>query len=242
MDIPSQTSRGFEGAIYNVTFGVNIYLGNNDVHADWYSAENRTEERLAALENEVGKLITDLTDDDQDGVPNYLDRDNDTESGVAVDSKGRAIDKNKNGIPDELEPALRSQYVSKEEFDKYKRDGVSSEVMKQLIDQGYVNVFFKFNSTKVEGFSLDALNNMVNYMKMNPSANATLTGYADELGSEEYNKDLSQRRAQRIKDVMVAAGIAESRITTVGQGEDSSVEKSSETARFLVRRVTISLN
>ncbi len=238
IDIPSEPSRGFQGAIYNVTVGVNIYLGSNNKHADWFSEENQFDERLSNLENEVEKLITDLTDDDQDGVPNYLDRDNDTESGVAVDSKGRAIDVNKNGIPDELESSLESRYATKSELENLRRDGSSQNVMEQLINQGYVNVFFQFNSTKVEGYSLGALNSIVTYMKKNPTKTATLTGYADEIGGEDYNQQLSANRAERIKEVMVAAGIDASRINASGGGEDTSVQKSSSTARHLVRRVT----
>lgn len=239
--IPSQESRGFQSAMYNASIGLNIYLGSKDKHADWYT--DPKDDRLDNLEKEVNKLITDLADDDQDGVPNYLDRDNTTESGVAVDSKGRAIDINKNGIPDELESSLEARYATKADLDALARDGKNAgDVMKTLINEGYINVYFKFASDKPETYSLGALSNIVAYMKNNPSQSATLTGYADELGTESFNKSLSERRAERVKEVMIAAGISESRITTTGGGVDSSVEKGSSAARQTVRRVTFRVN
>jgi OOP family OmpA-OmpF porin len=79
-------------------------------------------------------------------------------------------------------------------------------------------------------------------MKDNPSASATLTGFADEIGSPEYNKTLSERRAKMVSDVLTAAGIDASRLSQNGDGEDASVDKNSSEARQLVRRVTFRVN
>lgn len=237
-------NRGFNSLLVNASVGINFYLGGKEQHADWYS-ENVIE-KLSVLEMEMDKMITDLGDEDQDGVPNYLDRDNTTESGVRVDSKGRAIDNNKNGIPDDMESVLQSQYASKAEVDKaVKTINGSNDVgttLKKLINGGYVNVYFDFNSTKPSTYSLSSINVIIKYMKENSSANATLTGYADELGNETYNKQLSERRAKMVHDVLIAAGINTSRLTVVGGGEDTSVEKSSSQARQIVRRVTFQVD
>ncbi len=236
--------RGFDSFLVNASIGINFYLGGKEQHADWYS-ENVLQ-KLSDLEMEMDKMISDLGDDDQDGVPNYLDRDNTTESGVRVDNKGRAIDLNKNGIPDDMESALQAQYTSKADMkaavDGMNGSGDAGTTIKQLINGGYVNVYFDFNSTKPATYSLNAINTIIKYMKANNSANATLTGYADELGNTEYNKQLSERRAKMVHDVLVAAGINSSRLTVVGGGEDASVEKSSGQARQIVRRVTFQVD
>jgi OOP family OmpA-OmpF porin len=236
--------RGFDSFLVNASVGINFYLGGKEQHADWYS-ENVLQ-KLSDLEMEMDKMISDLGDDDQDGVPNYLDRDNTTESGVRVDSKGRAIDTNKNGIPDDLESALQAQYASKSDMQKAVdgMDGSSDAgtTVKKLINGGYVNVYFDFNSTKPATYSLNAINTIIKYMKADNSANATLTGYADELGNTEYNKQLSERRAKMVHDVLVAAGIDSSRLTVVGGGEDASVEKGNGQARQIVRRVTFQVD
>lgn len=235
--------RGFNGFLVNASLGLNIYLGGKEQHADWYS-EN-TAQKLSDLEMEMDKMISNLGDDDQDGVPNYLDRDNTTESGVRVDNKGRAIDENKNGIPDDMESALKSQYASKSDVNtaiKNSNNSTSGTTVKNLINGGYVNVYFDFNSTKPSTYSLNAINTIIKYMTENPSANATLTGFADELGNEAYNVQLSERRAKMVHDVLVAAGIDSSRLTVQGGGEDTSVDKSSSQARQIVRRVTFQVD
>ncbi len=233
------SKRGFDGMLVNASAGLTFYLGANGVHADWYSEEKQLMSELQALDARLSKVETDMIDSDQDGVPDYLDREPNTPSGVAVDTKGRAIDRNNNGIPDEMESSLDARYALKGEVGQ---GGGASMTIKELIDKGYVNVYFRFNSDQPEVYSLQAVNYLTVYMKENPNATAELIGYADEIGNPSYNQQLSERRANKVKELLVAAGIAESRLTTRGGGEDTSVNKDSAGARQLVRRVTFRLN
>lgn len=241
-----QSNRGFEGMLINASVGITYYFGkgNEPAEFDVDPIDAKVDEMAAAMD----KMAKEYADDDKDGVPNYIDRDNTTESGVRVDSKGRAIDTNKNGIPDDMESALDGRYASKVDLANMKpaingTNGTSDKgIIKKLINEGYVNVYFQFNSTKPALYSLSAINTLVTYMKDNPSATATLTGYADELGSPEYNKNLSERRAKMVHDVLIASGIDASRLSHNGNGEDASVDKNSEQARQLVRRVTFRVN
>lgn len=232
------TEPGFTGLTLNASVGLTFYLGGNEVHADWYSEESQMMSELEQLEQRLTKVETDMIDSDQDGVADYLDREPNTPSGVAVDTKGRAIDTNNNGIPDELESSLDERYASK---DAVERMGDGKEAIKDLINKGYVNVYFRFNSTQPETYSLQSVNYLVLYMKENPSAKAELIGYADEIGNAEYNQNLSEKRAKVVNDLLVNAGISQDRVTYRGGGEDDSVNKDSSNARQLVRRVTFRL-
>ena len=228
--------RGFDGTLFNVSAGLTFYLGKHGKHADWVSEENSIKEELHALDARLSKVETDLIDTDQDGVPDYLDREPNTMSGVTVDTKGIAVDKNENGIPDEIESSLDQRYAKKGEGNT----GTDGSIH-QLLDQGYVNVYFRFNSDKPETYSLDAINYLVKYMQENAESSAELIGYADEVGNPGYNQNLSEKRAKRVYDILLASGVSSSRLTYKGGGEDSSVDKSSEPARQLVRRVTFKL-
>ncbi|MFC4690756.1 OmpA family protein [Dokdonia genika] len=234
---------GFDGFYVNATAGINIYLGKAEKHADWYSSKNVAEEQIADLQNRLAKVETDLIDTDQDGVADYLDREPNTISGVAVNTKGVAVDQNKNGVPDELESTLDNRYAKKGDIPSSTTAIASGDdVIKKLIEDGYVNVYFQFNSTKPETYSLESINYLIKYMTENAGASAQLVGYADEIGNPATNQRLSERRAQKVKDIMVAAGISASRLTATGNGEDASVDKNSAPARQLVRRVTFKLN
>lgn len=230
------TNRGFDAMMVNFSAGLTFYLGANEKHADWSPQESVLKEKLADLEERLAKVETDLIDSDQDGVPDYLDREPNTMSGVAVDSKGVAVDKNNNGIPDGIEAPLDERYLKKS-------DNVASQnnSVEELINKGYVNVYFRFNSDTPETYSLEAINYLMKYMKDNVSAKAELIGYADELGNTEYNQNLSEKRAKRVYEILIASGVSENRLTYRGGGEDSTVDKSSSPARQLVRRVTFRL-
>lgn len=232
-----QIAADFDGFYVNATIGLSIYLGKNAVHADWYSREKNMASDLDSINNRLAKLENDLQDTDRDGVPNYLDREPDTISGVTVDTKGVAVDKNQNGIPDELESSIEAR------FNKMEATSTSSgnDIIEKLIDDGYVNVYFQFNSTQPEVYSYEAINYLTKYMKENTDAKAELIGYADEIGNPNYNQALSQKRAEKVYEILVASGVEADRLTVTGSGEDTSVDKSSAAARQLVRRVTFKL-
>ena len=231
---------GFDGIYYRATLGFSVYLGKEKEHADWVDAstEKQYEEKADNLKDRIAKLEDDLQDTDKDGIPDYLDREPDTPNGVEVNSKGVAVDNNNNGVPDDLETALDEKFVSNESVQKMKE---SSDVGKILANRGYINVYFRFNSTQPEYYSLNAITQILEYMRANPQANAILTGYSDAIGKDQYNLKLSEDRAKRVYEILVAAGIKESRISYKGGGVDDSVDKSSKAARQLTRRVKFEL-
>ncbi|HET8810413.1 MAG TPA: OmpA family protein [Flavobacteriaceae bacterium] len=227
---------GFDGLLINGSVGLTFYLGSAEKHADWYAGDPSSEV-LDSLSQRVSSIEDKMVDSDQDGVANYLDQEPNTTNGVAVNSKGVAVDKNGNGIPDELEDDLDARYASTTGNTTTTGGGMISD----LLNNGYVNVYFKFDSTEPETYSLNAINMCITYMRENPSAEAELIGYADEIGNPDYNAQLSEARAQKVYDIMVAAGIDGERLSVTGNGEDASVDKGSKPARQLVRRVTFKL-
>lgn len=224
------TTGAFDGVLLNASVGFTFYLGKHEKHADWYS-ETKLDE-LKALEERVGMIETGLADSDKDGVPDMYDLEPNSIAGVAVNTKGQSIDRNKNGVPDELESYLDKTYGQNG------KAAASNGTIEELINGGYVNVYFDFNSAKPTNSSLSGVDFLVKYLKANPSANAEIIGYADEIGNSDYNKDLSQRRANAVKEVVTNSGIDASRLTVIGNGEDTSVNKNSKEARQIVRRVT----
>ena len=89
-----------------------------------------------------------------------------------------------------------------------------------LITEHSQNVFFTIGSSYIrrdEGKKLDTL---AEWLKANPSFSVDVVGYADkETGNTTLNKKLSERRAANVKARLLAAGIAEERITTEHHGD-----------------------
>lgn len=80
-------------------------------------------------------------------------------------------------------------------------------------------VAFPFNQSDVQSSQMPSLEHVAKYLKNNSDANITVNGYASPEGSEEYNLQLSQRRADAVKDILVSKyGIAASRINAIGHG------------------------
>jgi OOP family OmpA-OmpF porin len=223
------TTGSLDGVLLNASIGLTFYLGKNEKHADWYSEEN---ERLNQLENRVTTIETGLIDTDKDGVADLYDLEPNTVSGVAVNTKGQSIDTNQNGVPDELESYLDKTYV------RQGSQTATNNTVEELINGGYVNVYFDFNSSKPTNASLSGVDFLVKYLKNNPGKSADIVGYADEIGSSSYNTELSRKRAEAVKKVAENAGIDASRLNVIANGEDTSVNKNSKEARQIVRRVT----
>ncbi|PZR19369.1 MAG: flagellar motor protein MotB [Flavobacterium psychrophilum] len=224
----TETNTNVDGFILNGTLGLTFYLGSNEKHADWVT-DVKTDE-LAALEERIGSVETMMNDSDKDGVPDYLDAEPNSTAGVAVDTKGRAIDLNNNGVPDELESYIEN---------KTKNNSTTTGTdLQGLINGGYVNAYFDFNKDMPNSQSTAGINFLIKYLKENPSSSADVIGYADEIGNSDYNKQLSQRRAENVKKILVDSGIDASRLNIIGNGEDASVNKNNKQARQVVRRVT----
>jgi OOP family OmpA-OmpF porin len=225
------TSGAFDGGLLNASIGLTFYLGKNEKHADWYAEEN---DRLDKLEDRVDLIETGLLDTDKDGVADLYDLEPNSITGVAVNTKGQSIDTNQNGVPDELESYLDQTYAKKGSGS----DSVTNNTVEELINGGYVNVYFDFNSSKPTNASLSGVDFLVKYLKNNPGKTADIIGYADEIGSSSYNTELSRKRAEAVKKVATNAGIDASRLNVIANGEDASVNKNSKEARQIVRRVT----
>jgi len=234
--------RDFDARMYTASVGLEFYPGKKEKHADWVDASDKKQlqDEIDDLEDRLATMEENLKDDDKDGVPNYLDTEPNTPSGVMVDSRGRAIDKNNNGIPDDMEAPLNNMFVRVDgsNNEQFEQNTGGSSLIRRLINEGYVNVYFDFDSAQPSISSFDAIHFIRKYMIENPDVKAELLGFTDEIGNADYNQALSERRAKKVYDILISSGIDESRLEYAGGGVDSSVDKSSSSARKVVRKVT----
>lgn len=81
-------------------------------------------------------------------------------------------------------------------------------------------VFFGYDSYEVNAESRTVLDNQANWMAQYPNLNITVEGHADERGTREYNLALGERRANAVKNYLVALGVDPRRVTTVSFGKE----------------------
>ncbi len=97
------------------------------------------------------------------------------------------------------------------------------------------DIFFTIGNSVIAKSQASKITEIVNYMKENPDAKITLTGYADKgTGSDAINDKVAARRAQTVYNALAAKGVAKSRMIKKSAG--SRVQPYSENG---MNRVTI---
>jgi OOP family OmpA-OmpF porin len=85
------------------------------------------------------------------------------------------------------------------------------------------DVLFPFNKAELLAGGRDKLDDLAKSAQGAEVDRIVLAGYADRIGSDEYNRDLSERRAQAVADYLVSKGVDQSRIQVEGRGEGAPV-------------------
>ena len=82
------------------------------------------------------------------------------------------------------------------------------------------NIFYDFDKATLRPESASALDELVVLLKENPNVTIELSAHTDYKGSAEYNKRLSQRRAESVVKYLTEHGIENERLTPVGYGKE----------------------
>jgi len=103
-----------------------------------------------------------------------------------------------------------------EKSDTYYVDFYLASISKPVLIE---NIFYDFDKATLRPESKQALDELIAMLNDNPNVTIELSAHTDRKGSDEYNKDLSQRRAQSVVDYLIKGGIEKDRLTAVGYGK-----------------------
>jgi peptidoglycan-associated lipoprotein len=81
-------------------------------------------------------------------------------------------------------------------------------------------VYFGFDKYDLTAESRATLDAQAKWLATNAAVNVTVEGHCDERGTREYNLALGDRRANAVKNYLVAQGVAAARVTTVSYGKE----------------------
>ena len=99
---------------------------------------------------------------------------------------------------------------------------------------------FDFNSADIRQDSEPVLADLYEGLKNDPSTSITIEGHTSSEGTDAYNQELSERRAQSVVDYLVGRGLANDRINAEGKGEAEPISSNEdESGRSLNRRVEV---
>ncbi len=103
-----------------------------------------------------------------------------------------------------------------EEDAEYGVDFILASVTKPVVID---NIFYDFDKATLRPESKEALDEMARILRDNPNVTIEMASHTDRKGSEEYNIDLSSRRARSVIDYLISVGIAPERLQSQGYGK-----------------------
>ena len=177
----------------------------------------------------VAAVVEPPKDSDGDGVVDPDDRCPNTPAGAIVDKQGCPIDSDGDGFFDGI-------------------DKCPNSIKGALIDDygcGYKlsGVHFGFDSAQLSPAAYGLLGEVADRLRKYPEVDIIIEGYTDSRGPDEYNLNLSTRRAQSAKNYLIGQGVESYRITVVGMGEAYPVASNdTEEGRAENRRVVLKVN
>ncbi len=208
-------------------------------------------------------------DSDGDGVPDYLDRCPGTHTGFPVDDKGCPLDSDGDGVLDpfdECPDTPRNILVNDkgcpkdsdgdgipDSFDKCPDTPTGVKVNSEGCPEELINIqqeeqtfilqsmtTFEVGKSTLTENAKKELKQLAEKIKKYPNSFWRIEGHTDSQGSSEFNKKLSQERAEAVKKYLISLGIPEKSLIAQGMGEDYPIaDNKTEEGRQKNRRVVI---
>jgi hypothetical protein len=102
------------------------------------------------------------------------------------------------------------------------------------------NIFFEFDSYVLKDESMIELDKLIQFLETYPTVKIEISGYTDNIGSDEYNITLSQQRAAAVAEYLMNSSIDDGRISHAGYGSSKPLTSNdSEEGRALNRRTEL---
>jgi peptidoglycan-associated lipoprotein len=101
--------------------------------------------------------------------------------------------------------------------------------------------FFAFDKSELSSDARGTLNRQAAWLKQWSNQRLTIEGHCDERGTREYNLALGERRANAVKDYLVASGVSASRLSTISYGKERPIMLGSNEAAWAQNRVGVSV-
>lgn len=198
---------------FNATLGLSLKLGKHQSHLMWHDPLQEIYYKLDVLEQRNQDIeVCKKGDGDNDGVCDDWDRQLDTPAGARVDGAGVALDTDLDGVIDLYDKCVTVP-------GPVENNGCPT-------GQGLVNdntrvlegIEFDLDSDRILPSNTPILNNAANYINSS-GGSYNVVGGTDTRASDAYNMNLSQRRANNVKNYLIQNGVEGSKLNAVGRGE-----------------------
>lgn len=207
----AELEEGRDDNMVTFSLGVHYKLGRHDESLQW--------------QDPLKKLITgssetlECPDSDNDGVCDFADNCPGTPEGIQVDATGCPFDADGDGVPDSIDecPTIPGPPTN---------NGCPLSVIKAEIETVIDNlnelihgIEFDYNSHTIKTISYSKLNAVFDVLQSHPDYKLLVECHTDAAGTNEFNQDLSERRAAAVVRYLVNKGVPTDQLIPVGKGE-----------------------
>lgn len=199
---------------FNATLGLSLKLGKHESHLMWHDPLQEIYYKLDVLADKNQDVeVCKKGDADNDGVCDDWDRQLDTPAGARVDGAGVALDTDLDGVIDLYDKCVTVP-------GPVENNGCPTNSSSTVSDNTRTleGIEFDLNSDRILPSNTPILNSAVNYIN---SSNGTynVIGATDTRGSDAYNQNLSERRANTVKNYLIQNGVEAGKLNAIGRGE-----------------------
>lgn len=155
-------------------------------------------------------------DADFDAVPDFRDSCRNTPTGAMVDENGCQVDSDGDGVPDGLDDCPDSPAgVPIDRFGCIDLSMFSKPIV--------LNIDYLPGSFEIDVKTKDRLKKISGVLLLVPEVKMEIVGYTDNIGLPEANQKLSEKRANRVRDYLIAMGVPAERMKASGRGEENQI-------------------
>ena len=145
---------------------------------------------------------------------------------------------------DKQEQSMRQAIANSEAATVRREQEIIQGARQQSVDVLTVtfksDYLFAVNSSTLLPGAQSELQRVATVIRQYPETNIQIAGHTDSTGSEDYNRRLSEQRAESVKTALIGMGVNPSRLTTLGYGESRPVARNNtEGGRQQNRRVEV---
>ena len=166
--------------------------------------------KIKIYDNSTGEVYTSVSSNSATGkfllsLPSGLNY------GISVEAEGYLFHSENFNIPEGSAYSMVSKEIALKNID------IGSKIALR-------NVFFDTGKSEVKIDSYPELDRLIQLMLDVPTLKIELSGHTDNVGNNEYNLNLSQRRADAVRVYLTSKGVDKSRVLAVGYGESKPVD------------------
>ena len=166
---------------------------------------------------------------------------------IGGDTKGTLLGAGIGAVVGGLAGAGIGNYMEKQEAD-LQQQFATSDAASVRRDANVLAVTFKSDvlfdsgSSALKPGAYQEINRVSQVLTQYPETRIMVAGHTDSDGAEAFNQDLSVRRAENVRNALVAQGVSAARITTMGFGETQPIaDNNTQAGKQLNRRVVVTI-